>query len=81
MRSERPFAPAEDGNRFSVPGDGVDVQALIADHEILVDHGVVDAHGTAFLQGFLLMCAKLRKKSLSAKNTPFIACENLLKKG
>ena len=41
--SERPAALAEDGDGLAVAGDGVDVQALVADHEVHMDHGLVDA--------------------------------------
>ena len=52
--SEGPLALAEDGNGLAVAGDGVDVQTLIADHEINVDHGFVDAKLAALVQRLVL---------------------------
>ena len=52
--SEGPVAVPEDGNHLAIPGVGVDVHGIAANHKVLVDHGVVDAVAAAFLQGFVL---------------------------
>ena len=57
LNLERPLSPAEDGNRFTVPRYSVDIQTFIADHEIVVLHRVVDAHGPALFQRLVLKAA------------------------
>ena len=47
---KRPVAAAEDGNGLSIGAHSVNVHISRADHEILVDHGVVDAQRTALGQ-------------------------------
>ena len=41
--SEGPVTVPEDGNHPTVPGVGVNVHGVTANHEVLVDHGVIDA--------------------------------------
>ena len=43
FRSECPVAAAENGYDLAVLADAVDVHAVAADHEVLVDHGIIDA--------------------------------------
>ena len=56
-RSEGPGALAEDGDGLAVLADGVDRKVGRADHEVLVDHGVVDAELAAVLQRLVLEVA------------------------
>ena len=52
--SECPVAVTEDGHNAAVFADGVDVHAVAADHEVLVDHGIVDTQGLALVVGFVV---------------------------
>ena len=52
--SEGPVTVPEDGNHPTVPGVGVNVHGVTANHEVLVDHGVIDAVAAALLQGLVL---------------------------
>ena len=53
--SECPVAVTEDGNDLAIRAGGVDVHGVAADHEILMDHGIVDTQGAAFLQGLIVI--------------------------
>ena len=53
--SKSPLAVAENGDALSILGIAVDVHALAADHEILVDEGVVDADLLQFRLAVLLV--------------------------
>ena len=50
--SERPLAAAENGNCLALAGDGVDVETLVADHEVDMDHGLVYAKLAALVNYF-----------------------------
>ena len=49
--SESPLTVFKDANSAAVGADGVDVHGVAADHEVGVDHGIVDAQLAALLQG------------------------------
>ena len=54
FRSECPVAVPENGYNFAVLADAVDVHAVAADHEVLVDHGIIDAQRPALVQRLIL---------------------------
>ena len=51
---ECPVAVTEHRNNTAVFAHCIDVHAVAADHEVLVDHGIVDAQLTALLQRLVL---------------------------
>ena len=52
---ECPVAITENGNSLAIRTDSIDVHAVAADHEVLMDHGIVDAQGTALLQSLIVV--------------------------
>ena len=51
---ERPVAVSKDGLGGAIGAEGVDRHAVAADHEVLMDHGIVDAKAAALLQCLIL---------------------------
>ena len=55
MGSERPVTVGEDSHPLAALGDSGDRQILGADHEVYVDHGLVDAHVVKLFKGVLVV--------------------------
>ena len=51
---ECPVAVSEDGDDLTIGALGVDIHGVAADHEVLMDHGIIDTQLTALLQSLVL---------------------------
>ena len=56
-KSESPITISENGNDLAFGADGIDVHGVAADHEVHVDHGIVDAQLLALLQCLVVVVA------------------------
>ena len=54
MASKCPVAVSENRHTAAVGTDAIDVHGIAANHEILVNHGIIDTQCPALLQCFFL---------------------------